>query len=83
MLRMDAPAVFNLSVLPKNSTVEASGFRIKTGIDYLDARRITRSEDPTLARMYLASQAAANELYKLCYSSETPGEHRTWRDRIQ
>lgn len=71
MIRMDAPAVFNLSLVPKSSTVDAIGLRVKSGIDYLEARRVTRSEDPTMARMFLAEQVAANELCKLCYSSET------------
>jgi hypothetical protein len=68
---MDAPAVFNLSIVPKGYTADAGGIRMKTGSEYLDTHRFTRSEDPALAKMFLAGQNAVAELYKLGYSNQT------------
>ncbi len=71
ILHLNAPATFNLSIVPKNSPNTEGGEKIRTGNDAIDARWNVRSEDANAAKLFLATGPAITEIKKLCGSGKT------------
>lgn len=70
-LRMEAPATFDLMIVPKNSGISEGGERILTGNGPFDANWIIRSNHSLEARMFLAGDTALTQIRNLCCSSNT------------
>ena len=70
-LRMQAPATFNLSVVPKGARATEGRVLVRTADEMFDARYVTRSDHPTQARMFVTGKATLNALQKLCCSTQT------------
>jgi hypothetical protein len=69
-IRMNAPASFTLSVVPKGARATEGRVLVRTN-DTFDARFVTRSDQPTQAKMLLSSKPVQTNLEKLCCSQKT------------
>jgi hypothetical protein len=70
-IRMQAPATFNLSVLPAGAPVTEGGrILVRTTDDLFDARFNTRTDQPTQAKMFLTKGTTAL-LQRLACSKNT------------
>lgn len=70
-IRMDVPATFDLTIVPKDSPITEGGQPIRTGNDQFDAKWVVRTNQPTQARIFVAGNAAMTQLRKLCCSTKT------------
>lgn len=70
-IRMNAPASFTMSVVPKGARASEGRVQVRTPNDMFDARFTTRSDQPTQAKMLLGSKVVQSNLEKLCCSSKT------------
>ncbi len=70
-VRMQAPATFNMSVVPKGAQATEGRVLVRTGDDMFDARFTSRSDHPTQAKMLLGSKQVMNGLRKLACSQKT------------
>ncbi len=70
-LRMQAPATFNMSVVPKGTRATEGRVLVRTTDEMFDARYVTRSDHPTQARMFVSGKATLQALQKLCCSTQT------------
>lgn len=70
-LRMSAPASFTMSVVPKGARATEGRVQVKTPSENFDARFVTRSDQPTQAKMLLSSKLVQSNLEKLCCSPKT------------
>jgi hypothetical protein len=69
-IRMVAPANFRMFVLPKGSRMTEGRVQVRTNDDSFEARFVTRTDNPTQAKMYLGSKGVLPELGKLGCSSK-------------
>jgi hypothetical protein len=69
-IRMVAPANFRMFVMPKGARTTEGRVQVRTNDDSFDARFVTRSDNPTQAKMYLGSKGVLPELGKLGCSSK-------------
>ena len=70
-LRMQAPATFNMSVVPKGARATEGRVLVRTADEMFDARYVTRSDHPTQARMFVTGKPTLVALQKLCCSTQT------------
>ena len=71
-IRMKAPSTFALSIVPKTAQVSEGGrVAVKTADEMFDARFVTRTDQPTQAKMFLSGKQTLAQLQKLCCSSKT------------
>jgi hypothetical protein len=70
-VKMRAPATFALSVAPKGGKAPEGRVQMRTPDEMFDSRFVTRTNDPTQARLFIASKAAFAQIQKLCCSSQT------------
>jgi hypothetical protein len=68
---MRAPATFTMSVVPKGGKATEGRVLLRTSDDGFDARFVTRTDQPTQARLFVGSKAALPHIQKLCCSSQT------------
>jgi hypothetical protein len=64
-IRMVAPANFRMFVLPKGARTTEGRVQVRTADDSFEARFVTRTDNPTQAKMYLGSKGVLPELGKL------------------
>ena len=64
-------AYYTFSVAPRESVVKERGTILPTGNQALDARFITRSDNPTGARPFVQDKQTHAELQKICCSPKT------------
>ncbi len=64
-------AYFTFSVVPRESVVKERGTIMPTGSQALDARFITRCDNPTGAKAFVQDKQTQAELQKLCCSPKT------------
>jgi hypothetical protein len=70
-LRMEAPATFSLSVVPRGEQAGDGRIPLRTGDEAFDVRYTVRVSDPTQGRMFLGGKPAMAALQKLCTSGAT------------
>ena len=71
-IRMKAPSTFALSIVPKTAQVSEGGrVAVRTADEMFDARFVTRTDQPTQAKMFLSGKQTLAQLQKLCCSSKT------------
>ncbi len=70
-LRMEAPVTFDLVIVPKSFAQIEGGQPVRTGDEKFDYQWKLTTKDRVLAKMFLASQPALQELPKLCCSTKT------------
>jgi hypothetical protein len=64
-IRMVAPANFRMFIVPKGARAIEGKVQVRTNDDSFDARFVTRSDNPTQAKMFLGSKGVLPELGKL------------------
>ena len=69
-IRMVATANFRMFVMPKGTRSMEGRVQVRTNDDSFEARFVTRSDNPTQAKMYLGSKGVLPELGKLGCSSK-------------
>ncbi|MGH9580272.1 MAG: hypothetical protein ACRD2R_04705 [Terriglobales bacterium] len=70
-IQMKAAASFQFTVVPKGSQVAEGRNPMRTPDDLFDARFSSRTDHPTLAKMFFQSRAVMTHLNKLLCSSST------------
>jgi len=70
-VRMRAPATFTMSVVPKGAKTTEGRVLLRTSDDGFDARFVTRTDQPTQARLFVGNKTALPHIQKLCCSSQT------------
>lgn len=70
-INMQAPANFQMTVIPTASSRREEGTRVRTEDGLFDFKFVTTSPQPALARMFVASAGALRSIKKLCWSSST------------
>src|SRR5256714_1284537 len=71
-IRMKAPSTFALSIVAKAAQVSEGGrVAVRTADEMFDARFVTRTDQPTQAKMFLSGKQTLAQLQKLCCSSKT------------
>ncbi|HXE91962.1 MAG TPA: hypothetical protein VNK82_13480 [Terriglobales bacterium] len=71
MVRMEAPASFTLSVVPKGARATEGRVVVRTPDEMFDARFTTRSDHPTQARMFVGGKPVITHLQRLMCGSGT------------
>jgi hypothetical protein len=69
-IKMVAPANFRMFVMPKGTRSMEGRVQVRTNDDSFEARFVTRTDNPTQAKMYLGSKGVLPELGKLGCSSK-------------
>lgn len=64
-------AYFAFSIVPRDSVVKERGTTLPTGNQALDARYLTRCDNPTGAKPFVQDKQTQAELQKLCCSPKT------------
>jgi len=70
-LRMQVPATFAFSIVPKGTQSGEGRAPVRTGDELFDAKFLSRSDQPTQAHMLLGSKRTLAQIQKLCCSSRT------------
>jgi len=69
-IKMVAPANFRMFVMPKGTKTTEGRVQVRTNDNSFEARFVTRTDNPTQAKMYLGSKGVLSELGKLGCSSK-------------
>jgi len=70
-LRMQAPANFSMSIVPKDTLASEGRVVVRTPDEVFDTRFITRSDQPTQAKMFISGRPVVAAMKKLCCSKKT------------
>jgi hypothetical protein len=71
MVRMEAPASFTMSVVPKGARATEGRVVVRTPDEMFDARFTTRSDHPTQARMFVGGKPVRTHMQRLMCGSAT------------
>lgn len=70
-INMKAPATFTMSVVPKGARATEGRVLVRTPDEMFDARFVTRSDNPTQAKMFTSGKTVMQALQKVCCSAKT------------